>query len=392
MLTPDSLARVQGAIAEAGADGWLLYDWRASNPIANELLALQGMVSRRAFAWIPARGTPVALCHAIEPDTWALWPSAWERRVYSSWRSLETELARLVKGQRALMEYSPGDAVPVVDRVPAGVVDLVRACGATVATSADLVSRFFAVWSAAGLSSHRRAAEIIARIAREAFARAGAAVRDGQSLAEHELAGWIASEFGRHGLSTDHGPNVSASENAANPHYEPTAGAPRVLRPGDVVLIDLWATEPGGIYADQTWMGSLGAPGRRLEEVWTVVRNARDAALALLSERVQAGKVVRGAEADDAARAVIAGAGYAEQFTHRTGHSIDARALHGSGPNLDNLESREERVLIPGVGFSVEPGVYLTGEFGVRSEVNCWIGERELLVTPSEIQRELIVV
>jgi Xaa-Pro aminopeptidase len=203
---------------------------------------------------------------------------------------------------------------------------------------------------------------------------------------------WIQGEFKANGLSTDHGPNVSATENAANPHYEPSPVAPRLLRPGDSVLIDLWAVEPGGIYADQTWMASIGAPSPKLQQVWNVVRDARDAAISLIRERIAARKPVRGAEADDAARGVIDRAGFGAAFTHRTGHSIDARALHGSGPNLDNLETREERFLIPGVGFSVEPGVYLAGEFGLRTEVNAYVGEGELIITPNEIQRDLIIV
>jgi len=392
MLTPETLPAVQAALSEANVDGWLLYDFRGINPIAQALLRAEGLASRRMVAWIPRRGTPVAIVHAIEPGSWVHWPTAWERRIYSSWRSLESELAALVGGKRAAMEYSPGDAVPVVDRVPAGVIEMVRAAGGTVVTSADLVSRFFAVWTQAQLASHRRAAEVIARIAKEAFARAGASVRGGSPLAEHELMHWIRDEFTAAGLSTDHGPNVSATENAANPHYEPSAGAPRVLHDGDCVLIDLWAVEPNGIYADQTWMASIGAPSARLQRVWNVVRDARDAAISLVRDRVAAGAPVRGAEADDAARGVIDRAGFGAAFTHRTGHSIDARALHGSGPNLDNLETREERVLIAGVGFSIEPGVYLPGEFGVRSEVNAYIGERELVITPNDIQRELIVV
>jgi Xaa-Pro dipeptidase len=392
MLSPETLPAVQAALAAADVDGWLLYDFRGINPISQALLRAEGLASRRMFAWVPRRGSPVAIAHAIEPGSWAHWPAEWERRVYSSWKSLESELAGLVRGRTAAMEYSPGDAVPVVDRVPAGVLEMVRAAGATVVTSADLVTRFFAVWTELQLASHRRSAEIIARIAKEAFARAGASVRAGTPLAEHELMRWIKDEFAAAGLSTDHGPNVSATENAANPHYEPSAGAPRVLRAGDCVLIDLWAVEPGGIYADQTWMASIGAPSPKLLHVWNTVRDARDAAISLLRERISSGEPVRGAEADDAARRVIERAGFGAAFTHRTGHSIDARALHGSGPNLDNLETREERVLIPGVGFSIEPGVYLAGEFGVRSEVNAYVGERELIVTPVGIQRELIVV
>lgn len=392
LLTPETLPAIQAALAAAGVDGWLLYDFRGLNPIARAMVGLEGMGSRRIFAWVPTKGAPVGLSHAIEQLGWAQWPAAWERRVYSSWRVLERDVASLVANRRIAMEYSPGDAVPVVDRIPAGVLEMVCATGATVVTSAELVSRFFAVWSAEGLASHKRAAEQIARIAHDAFARAGAAARTPAPLAEHQVMEWMRGAFAAAGLETDHGPNVSATENAANPHYEPSADAPRLLRAGDAILIDLWATEPGGIYADQTWMASIGAPSPQLTKVWTAVRGARDAALELLASRIASGVPVRGAEADDAARAVIEKAGFGEYFTHRTGHSIDARALHGSGPNIDNLETREERLLIPGVGFSVEPGVYIPGEIGVRSEVNCWIGEGELLVTPREIQRDLIIV
>jgi len=392
MLTPETLPAVQAALAEAKVDGWLLYDFRGINPISQALLRAEGLASRRMVAWIPTKGTPVAITHAIEPDSWKQWPRSWERRVYSSWKSLESEIAQLVKGKTAAMEYSAGDAVPVVDRVPAGVIEMVRACGATVVTSANLVTKFFAVWTAAELASHERAAEIIARIAKEAFARVGASVKSGTPLAEHQVMEWMKSEFVANGLFTDHGPNVSATENAANPHYDPSAAAPRLFRAGDSILIDLWAMEPNAPYADQTWMASIGAPSPKLQLVWNTTRDARDAAIALLRDRVKTGTPVRGAEVDDAARGVIDRAGFGAAFTHRTGHSIDARAIHGSGPNLDNLETREERLLIPGVGFSIEPGVYLPGEFGVRTEVNAYMGERELLITPREIQRELIIV
>jgi Xaa-Pro dipeptidase len=392
MLTPETLPAVQAALAEAGVDGWLLYDFRGINPISQAMFRAEGLASRRMVAWVPTKGTPVAITHAIEPDAWKHWPRSWERRVYSSWKSLESEIASLVKGKKAAMEYSPGDAVPVVDRVPAGVIEMVRAAGATVVTSANLVTKFFAVWTDAELASHKRAAEIIARIAKEAFARAGASVKSGSPLAEYQVMDWMKGEFTANGLFTDHGPNVSATENAANPHYEPSAAAPRVFRAGDSILIDLWAMEPNAPYADQTWMASIGAPSPKFELVWNTVRDARDAAITLLRDRVKSGTPLRGADVDDAARGVIDRAGFGAAFTHRTGHSIDARAIHGSGPNLDNLETREERLLIPGVGFSIEPGVYLPGEFGVRTEVNAYIGERELLITPNEIQRELIIV
>jgi Xaa-Pro dipeptidase len=392
MLTPDTLPALQAALADAGLDGWLLFDFRGINPIAGGLLGLQGMLSRRIFVLIPRAGAPVAITHAIEQLPWAGWPAAWQKVVYSSWRTLEGALATLVGGKRVAMEYSPGDAVPYVDRVPAGVLDMVRAAGADVVPSGELISRFFAAWTPAQLDAHRRAAEIVREVALGAFAEVSARRARG-AVHEHEIQRWIADAFARAGLEPpDHGPNVSASENAANPHYEPGPEHPREIRDGDVLLIDLWAGLKGAPQADQTWMATVGAPSARAVTVWEAVRDARDAALSLLAERVAAGEAVRGAEADDAARQVIVSRGLGEWFTHRTGHSIDARDLHGSGPHLDNLESRDDRLLIPGVGFSVEPGVYLPGEIGVRSEVNVYVGDGELVVTPGVIQRDLVVV
>jgi Xaa-Pro aminopeptidase len=204
---------------------------------------------------------------------------------------------------------------------------------------------------------------------------------------------WIQQRFRDAGLVTDHGPNVSAGANAANPHYEPSPDTPRVIRDGEILLFVLWAREEGSsIYADQTWMASLGNPSVQALEIWDAVRDARDAAIDLVQSRVTAGEPIRGAEADDAARKVIEDRGYGQYFTHRTGHSIDPRDLHGSGPHLDNLESREERSLIPGVGFSIEPGIYIPGKVGMRTEVNVYIANGEAVVTPKEIQRDLMVV
>lgn len=392
MLTPELLPRLQRLLADADLDGWLLYDFRGTNAIAAGLLGFGGLCSRRVFAFIPREGLPIGIQHAIEPGPWAKWPKAWPLRVYSGWRALESEVAALVQGKRVAMEYSPGDAIPYLDRIPAGVLELVRASGATVVSSGDLVSQVYATWTPEQRASHERAAAHIAAIAHEVIHHAGAMVAAGTPAAEHELQQRILDAFARAGLETDHGPDVAASENAANPHYVPSASRPRLVQRGDVLLVDLWAKEPKGIYADQTWMGSLGTPSDKVMQVWEAVRDARDAALELLSTRIAAGQVVRGGEADDAARAVIEQRGFGPHFWHRTGHSIDSRELHGSGPQIDNLESRDDRVLIPGVGFSIEPGVYLVGEFGVRSEVNAFVGEDALLVTPGVVQRDLFIV
>ena len=387
MLNPETLPEIQAALEAMGLDGWLLFDFRGTNPIASAMLGLEGLVTRRCFGFVPARGVPVALTHAIEQQPWSRWPVAWRREVYSGWRTLEELLAKHVRGKRVAMEYSPGDAVPYLDRIPAGVIEMVRAAGATVVTSADLVSRFYAQWTPAQIASHRRAAEALAEIARNAFSLAGA-----QTLSEFDLAQWIQNAFARAGLVTDHGPIVAIGPNAANPHYGPIEGQSALITPGSVLLIDLFAHEPEGVFADQTWVGTLGAPDTLTTQIWEAVRDARDAAIALIRSRVTAHQVVRGLEADDAARAVIAERGYGPNFTHRTGHSIDAYEIHGSGPHLDHLESRDDRALIPGVAFSIEPGIYLPDKIGVRSEVNAIVGDADLLVTPAMPQRDLFVV
>jgi len=298
-----------------------------------------------------------------------------------------------VGGKRAAMEYSKGDAVPYLDRVPAGVIEMVRDAGATVVSSGELVTRFYAAWNAEHIASHERAAEQIAAIARQALEVAGERARGPEPLAEHELMAWIQDRFKAGGLTTDHGPNVSAGSNAANPHYEPSSDAPRVIRAGEIVLIDLWAREEnGGVFADQTWMASIGKPSAEALEIWNAIRDARDAAIDLVKERAKKNQPVRGADVDDAARAVIEARGYGQYFTHRTGHSIDPRDLHGAGPHLDNLETRDDRLLVPGVAFSIEPGIYIPGKIGMRTEVNVYMVPGEAVITPAEYQKDLLIV
>ena len=392
MLDKKTLADVQSALAAADLDGWLIFDFHGLNPVATGMLPREGMGTRRIFVLIPRSGVPIALTHAIEQGPWKNWPAEWEKKIYSGWRELESQLEEVVDGKRVAMEYSPGDAVPYLDRVPAGVLEMVRSAGATVVSSANLVSQFYAVWSDKDLASHKRAAEIIARIAQTAFTRAGEAASSGTPLTEYKLQQWILGQFSENGLSTDHGPIVAIGPNAANPHFEPSpTGSARIER-GNILLIDLWAREEGGVFADQTWMASLGQPSERDTSIWLAVRDARDAAIALLRERVAAGQPVRGGEVDDATRDLIKSRGFGDRFIHRTGHSIDARDLHGSGPHIDNLETREERELIPGVGFSIEPGIYLDGDVGMRSEVNAWMGKGEVVITPTSYQTELIIV
>jgi Xaa-Pro dipeptidase len=393
MLTPETLPAIQRTLAEADLDGWLLFDFQGINPIVGGMLALKGLISRRIFIWVPREGVPHALGHAIEPGPWQTWPATWTKSTYSSWRSLESSVADMVRGKRIAMEYSAGDAVPYLDRIPAGVLEMVRAAGATsIASSGELVTQFYATWSPANITSHVRAAEVIATIAHAAFLIAGEKSRTKKPITEYELMTWIQERFARAGLFTDHGPNVSVGANAANPHYEPTADNPQPILDGNVLLIDLWAHEKDGVWADQTWMATLGAPSARAHEIWTAIRDARDAAIKLVQTEVAAGRPLRGGDVDDAARKVITDRGFGEYFTHRTGHSIDPRSLHGSGPHLDNLETREVRLLIPGVGFSIEPGVYISGEIGMRTEVNVYLEPGKAVVTPRQVQKDLIVV
>ena len=393
MLSPQTLPAIQAALREQRLDGWLLFDFQGLNPVARGMLGFDGLLSRRAFALVPREGAPVAISHAIEQGPWKRWPDEWPRERYSSWRTLEQLVGKLVKGKKVAMEYSPGDAVPYLDRVPAGVFEMVKNAGATIVSSGELVNRFYAAWSAAHVESHRRASAAIAQIARDAVNAAGKRARAGAPLAEHELARFILDRFAEQKLFCDHGPIVAAGANAANAHYEPSSASPRLINRGDILLVDLWAKEDTdtGVYADQTWMASLGTPSSRARDVWTAVRDGRDAAIALVQTRVAKGEAVRGAEIDDAARAVITARGFGEYFTHRTGHSIDPRSLHGSGPNIDNLETREERLLVPGVAFSIEPGVYVAGEIGMRSEVNVYVTPGKAVVTPDNYQRELIL-
>lgn len=374
-----------------GADGWLLYDFHGINPAATRVLGIKGMGTRRFFVLLPRDGPPVALAHRIELASFDGFPG--EVRPYAAWRELHDGLRALVAGKTVAMEISPSDAVPYLDRVPHGVIQLIEGFGARVVSSGTLITRFAARWSPAELAGHRRAAEAIAEIALAALRRAGAALAAGEEVRETGVQTGVMEAFARAGLVTDHPPIVGFQVNSANPHYEPRAGMDRRLAAGDVMLLDLWAgVAAGSVFADQTWMAFAGRePGAEVRKVWESVHGAREAAVTLLRERWKKEAPVTGAALDDAARGVIRAAGYGEYFVHRTGHSID-RDLHGSGPHLDNFETADERILIAGVGFSVEPGIYLPGRFGMRSEINVFIGEGGPEVTPSRPQQELLFV
>ncbi|HEU5262069.1 MAG TPA: M24 family metallopeptidase [Gemmatimonadales bacterium] len=391
LLDRFDFAALVEALGALGADGWLLYDFRKVNPIAERILGPTGMGTRRLFVLLPRSGRPVAVAHRIELQPLADFPG--EVRSYGSWRELHGHLAALVRGLTLAMEVSPHDAVPYLDRVPHGVVQLLESFGARLVSSAPLVSRFAARWTPVELDGHRRAAELLADIAREALAWAGSETARGAEVREAGLQRRVLDAMERAGLVTDHPPIAAFGPNSALPHYEPHEGADRRLVAGQVLLLDLWGGPAlGSVFADQTWMAFAGrAPDVEVRGVWQAVRGAREAAVALLRERCRAGRAVTGAEVDDAARRVIREAGFAEYFVHRTGHSID-RDLHGSGPHIDNFETADERALVPGVGFSVEPGIYLPGRFGMRSEINVFMGETGPEVTPRAPQQDVLAV
>lgn len=384
MLDRLDFAELRSELAAQGLDGWLLYDFHGCNPVARRVVGYAGLLTRRLFVLLRAEGPPVALVHKIEQQPLAAFPG--EQRLYATWGDLHRELRELVDGKRVAMEISTEDAVPYLDRVPHGMVQLIERLGGAVTGSSELVTAFSARWTDRELADHVATAEILAEIAnrrlREALRRVG-------EISEVELQQEVINDLQSRGLVFPDLPIVAFGANSASPHYEPSESRPRVLKAGDVVLLDLWAARESSVFADQTWMGFAGAePPEPVKEVWSVVCGARDAVL----EKLRTGDVntLKGKDLDEVARGFIAARGYADAFSHRTGHSIDIE-LHGSGPHLDSFETLDSRRLMPGVGFSVEPGIYRPGDFGVRSEVNVYLKGHGPVVTPAKLQYELVL-
>ncbi len=386
-LTPDDHKLLRERLVACGADGWLLYDFQGHNPVANRFLALGGLGTRRLFVLLAPDQEPVAVAHKIELQPVADFPG----RVipYARWEELHAALKSLVAGKTVAMEVSPRDGVPYLDRVPYGVVDLIQSLGGKVVSSGPLVTQFAARWTEDEAARHIEAAEVVAWIAKDALAFA--VTRGGKDLTESALQARVVEMMEKEGLVPDHPPIVGFGVNAGNPHYEPIAGKDLTLAKDQVVLLDLFGKYPGAISADQTWMGFSGKhPPERVQTVWNTVRDARDAALEVVRRAGESGEPLPGFKVDRAARDVIEKAGFGDWFVHRTGHSIDQN-LHGSGPHMDDYETKDDRIILPGCGFSVEPGIYLPNEFGVRSEVNVYWAPSGPLVTPKEPQRELIL-
>lgn len=390
------LAAIQGALREAGIDGWLFYDHHRRDPMAYRILGLdeRAFVSRRWFYFVPAEGEPRKLAHKVEPKR--LDPLPGPPGHFLAWTELHEKLkAILGEPKRIAMQYSPSNDIPYVGLVDAGTVELVRSYGHEIVSSAELVQRFEAVLDEVGAASHRWAGERIQRIKDEAFERMRKALRDRIRLTENDVKEWILGRFEDEGMTSDgESPIVGFRDHPADPHFEPTPENAYALSPGDTVLLDLWARRksPVGIYYDITWCAFAGTePPPKYVEIFDVVRRARDAAVALVRDRFEKGTPVHGWEVDDACRAVVREAGYGERFVHRTGHSIGT-SVHGNGANIDNLETRDTRRLVPGLCFSIEPGIYLDGEMAVRSEVDVLITPAGKVEVFGAIQKDLVLL
>jgi Xaa-Pro aminopeptidase len=387
------LAEIQEALREQRIDAWLFFDHHRRDPLAYRVLGLDSTRenTRRWYYLIPAEGEPRGLVHRIESSVLDALPGA--KAAYSSWGAQVDGLTRLLRGcRRIAMQYSPHCAIPYVAMVDAGTVELVRGLGAEVVSSADLIQYFEARWDEAKLASHIEAGRRVDGIRGEAFRFAGDRIRQGAAVTEWDLMQFIRSRFAASGLVTDHGPIVGVNENAANPHYEPAEQGSRRIERENLLLIDMWAKldQPRSVYYDITWTGYCGTQvPPAIQRVFDVVKEARDRAVRRVQSAMQKGEILRGFEVDDAAREHIKAQGFGDAFVHRTGHSI-GEEVHGAGANMDNLETHDERRIIPWTCFSVEPGIYL-GDFGIRSEVNVFVGEREAGVT-GEVQQELVLV
>jgi Xaa-Pro aminopeptidase len=389
------LPSVQAAIRKLGFDGWLLYDFRGLNVLARRVLAVppDAILSRRWFYFVPAQGEPRKLTHRIEPHALDHLPGP--QQAYLRWQELEAGVQALIKGAHTVaMEYVPRNANPYVSRVDAGTVELVRSFGVDVVPSGDLVQLFEACWDDDQWAMHLEAARHTRSAFDVAFAFIGDNVRRRGSVRETEVQQCILDHFKAHGLITDHPPICAVGPHSGDPHYAPIPGADGVITAGEFVLIDLWAKldRPQAVYSDLTWTGYLGPKvPDPFAKVFRIVAEARDAAIAKVQAAFQGGMRLQGWEVDDAARQVVEKAGYGQFFCHRTGHSI-GQETHGNGANMDNLETREERQVLPRTCFSIEPGIYLP-EFGVRSEVNVFVdAASKVHVTGGDPQREVVLI
>src|SRR5579871_2451420 len=387
-----NLPAIQSALRERNIDAWLFYDHHHRDPIAYRVLGLPGnlMVTRRWYYLIPAQGEPVKLVHKIESGHLDTLPG--KKLLYAGWQELFEQIKHMLAAHRDVaMQYSPNNLVFTVSMVDGGTLELVRGLGKNVVSSGDLVAQFEATWTDEQIKTHYAARDAVDAITAAAFQEIGKRVRNGGTN-EHAIQQWFMEAFQRENLLTDDPPIVAVNANSGNPHYEPHATGSAAIREGDFVLLDVWAKKntPGAVYYDITWTGFVGkAPSDRMRQVFTVVRDARDAGVKTVQDAIGAGKMIAGWEVDRAVRAHIKKAGLGDYFIHRTGHSIGTE-VHANGANMDDLEIHDERRILPNSCFSIEPGVYLP-EFGVRSEVNVLVRPRAAEVT-GKIQREIVTI
>jgi Xaa-Pro aminopeptidase len=387
------VSEIQQALRDAEIDGWLFYDFRGSDPLAYRILQLDPSlhVTRRWYYWIPAQGVPVKLLHRIEPRVLDTLPG--QADCYVSWEQQRQILAGLLAGGlRVAMQYSPLNAVPYVSRVDAGTVELIRSYDVEVVSSADLIQTFEARWTDSQLESHQFAAAALRRIVDQTFSHVREAITKGRGLTEYGVQQFILARIREAGMVTSSAPIAAVNAHSADPHYGPPETGSAEVTCDALLLIDLWAkrAEPGSVYADITWTGYVGqtVPGKH-REIFDLVRQGRDAALNFVRTEIAAGHRPFGWEVDDACRQVIQRSGYGDQFVHRTGHSI-GEEVHGNGANIDGLETQDTRRLMPRTCFSIEPGIYLPGEFGIRSELDVYLAEREALVFGLPLQGEIV--
>lgn len=384
---PD-IAAIQKALRAQTLDGWLFYDFHHRDPIAASILGLTGgMGTRRWFYLVPARGTPRKLVHRVEPHALDTLPG--EKLLYSEYGELHKNLARLIgRAKRVAMQYSPKNAIPYISMVDAGTIELVRSMGCSIFSSADLVQQFEAAWSAEQYQSHLAAGRVVDRVTQEAFVHAAAKVRAGTAITEYELQQWMVTQMAAGGVMAGDPPVVAIGPNSGDPHYEPTAAKSAPIRAGELLLLDVWGklAAPHSVYYDITWVGFLGAtvPPKHAK-VFAVVREARDRAVTFVQTAVAEKRPLEGWKVDHTAREVIRIAGYGKYFVHRLGHNI-GQEIHGNGANMDGFETRDVRRVLPHTCFSIEPGIYLP-EFGIRSEVNVFVDEKEARVTgPAQME------
>lgn len=393
--------KIQQALNDADLDGWLFYNFRGSDPIAENILGLASeghMATRRWFYLIPRAGEPTKIVHSIERDVIDALPG--EKLIYLPWQQLHEHLRNSLasltseRAPRVAMQYSPNAAIPYLSRVDGGTIELLRSFGIEIISSADLVQKFESAWGDEQLAMHDEAASGLYKIVHEAFAEIGRRIGEGIPTTEYDIQQFIVGRFRDHGMITRDPPICAVNSNSAMPHYEPTREKHSQINKDDFVLIDLWAKmdRPNSVYADITWTSFVGESiPEEVNKVFTVVRDARDAATNFVKDAFTQGRTIYGWEVDDVCRAVIETAGYGKYFIHRTGHNIHTE-VHGNGANIDNLETKDQRVLIPRTCFSIEPGIYLEGRFGVRSEIDVYVDEGEARVTGGEPQREVVAI